>query len=180
MYIDKQKVILDKDTEYKHFIRCYEIFLDALPVLKDRDNQAEDLARELVYNPEKYVFYKDARPFLEANKSYKMAVVSDAWPSLRDVFMHADYTKYFDSMVISSEIGVCKPSSMMYQQALTDLNLKPDEVIFVDDRPKNCLGAEKLGIKSYLLSRHWSNYLVHKFKYRQLTVINSLIKITNL
>ena len=180
MYIDKQKVILDKETEYKHFIKCYEIFLDVLPILKDREKQAENLAKELVYNPNKYVFYKDARPFLEANKSYKMAVVSDAWPSLRDVFIEADYMKYFDSMVISSEIGVCKPNSMMYQQALTDLNLKADQVIFVDDRPKNCMGASKLGIKSYLLSRHWSNYLVYKFKYRQLTVINSLDKIKNL
>jgi len=174
-YIDKQRVILDKEVEYKHFVKCYRIFLDELPMLKTDNLQAEHLAKDLVYNPKKYVFYDDAKPLLEVIKNdYKLAVVSDAWPSLRDVFIEADCYKYFDSFVISSEIGVCKPNAMMYCQAMTDLELKTEEVVFVDDRPKNCQGALNLGIKSYLLCRHWSNYIIYKLKYRQFSVIKNL------
>lgn len=174
-YVDKQNVILTKEEEFKHFIKCYELFLDALPTLKRGENQAENMTKDLVYNPRKYVFYDDVKPLLDyCNGKYKLAVVSDAWPSLEDVFIEADYRKYFDSMVISSQLGVCKPNSMMYRQALTDLGLSADEVIFVDDRPKNCEGAAKLGIKSYLLCRHWSNYIIFKLKYRKLKVIRNL------
>jgi len=174
-YIDKQRIILDKEVEYKHFVKCYQIFIEELPMLKTDDTQAKQLAKDLVYNPRKYVFYDDVKPLLESIKDdYKLAVVSDAWPSLRDVFIEADCYQYFDSFVISSEIGVCKPNAMMYRQAITDLGLKPEEVIFVDDRPKNCHGASNLGIKSYLLCRHWSNYIIYKLKYPQFKVIKNL------
>lgn len=175
MYMDTKVLVKTIEEELMHFIEFYRIFLEALPVLKEGDNQHEKLAKALVYNPKKYVFYKDVKPFIKQVKHhYKLAVVSDAWPSLEDVFIAADYRTCFDAFVISSYLGVCKPNSMMYNQALTDLNLVAEEAIFVDDRPKNCLGAEKLGIKSILLCRDFSNYLIYKVKYPNLTVVRNL------
>lgn len=178
VYLDKQKIILTEEEEHKHFTIFYQLFLNALPDLKEGDNQAEKLAEALVYDSNKYVFYPEVSSFLEeVSENYALGVISDAWPSLIKVFESAGYRHYFDTMVISSLIGTNKPHAMMYNQALNDLNLSPEEVIFVDDRPNNCLGAQKIGIKSYLLCRHWSNYLVYKFKYPQLTIVRNLTEL---
>jgi HAD superfamily hydrolase (TIGR01509 family) len=39
----------------------------------------------------------------------------------------------------------------MCRSALGEMNLKAGEVIFIDDRKKNCEGAEKLGIHSFFI-----------------------------
>ena len=49
--------------------------------------QIKGLATDLVYNSDKYVFFDDALKVIPTLKSkYKLAIVSDAWPSLKDVF----------------------------------------------------------------------------------------------
>lgn len=92
-------------------------------------------------------------------EEYKLAVVSDAWPSIFDVYEKNNLRKYFDSFIVSSMIGVCKPHKKMYESALDELGVKPEEAIFIDDSLKNCLGAMELGIKAYLLCREYEDYL---------------------
>jgi putative hydrolase of the HAD superfamily len=91
-----------------------------------------------------------------------LAIVSDAWPSLIDVYEQADYKKYFSAFIISSIIGVTKPNKRMYETALNELSIKPNEAIFVDDNLNNCMGAKRVGIKPYLLCRNKTSYLIHK------------------
>ena len=58
-------------------------------------NNIEDLSKDMVYNTSKYVFYEDVKEVIPRLKNkYKMAVVSDAWPSLENVFIDADMKKY--------------------------------------------------------------------------------------
>ncbi len=172
--IDKHSKVLTLDEEYEYFKDFYTIFLDRLDLNKDNDT-SKALAYDLVFNLEKYVFYNDVKPFLDKVKpNYKLGVVSDAWPSLEKVFEHVDLRSRFDSFVISTLHGVSKPDKKIFEIALKELDLKSDEVIFVDDRAKNCAGAEAVGIKSYLLCRDNLTYLFHKFIKRNFTVVKSL------
>lgn len=78
-YINLIVVIKTKEDEYEHFKKYYEIFSNELPELQLEKENICELARDLVFNAEKYKFYDDAIkaiPFL--NKQYKLAVVSDA------------------------------------------------------------------------------------------------------
>ena len=164
-YIVDQKLMTNKDEEYQHFIKFYEIFSSQLPELKLTADAIKNIAKDLVFNPEKYAFYDDALEVVPKLKNkYKLAIVSDAWPSLLDVYNENHMTSYFDSIVISSFLGTSKPDSKMYNTALQELNIKPEEAIFIDDSLKNCMGAMEVGINTVLLCRNKQAHITEKIK----------------
>lgn len=180
-YIIKQNFILDEEEEYKHFVEYYRIFSKALPQLQLKDEDVQAIARDLVYNYSKYYFYDDVIKVIPVlNKAYKLAVVSDAWPSLENVFKKAKLRDYFSSFVISSIKGVTKPNELMYKTALQELNVFPEEAIYIDDNIKNCDGATKLGIYSFVLCRDWRIYFYNKLVYKNYNIIRSLDEIKRL
>ena len=55
-------------------------------------------------------------------------------------------------IVTSEEVGIEKPNKKIFEKALEKLNLKSNQVIMIgDSAPKDILGGEALGIKSYLV-----------------------------
>lgn len=179
-YINSITVIRTLEEEYSHFRKFYKIFSDELPELQLKEQNIDKLAEDLVYNVEKYKFFEDATEIIPTlyNK-YKLAIVSDAWPSLRNVFIHNGLISYFSSFIISSEIGTSKPDERMYMAALEELNIYPDKAIFIDDNINNCLGAKKLGINAVLLCRNRKYYILQKIKSigKGYKVINSLYEL---
>ncbi len=181
-YIVAQKLMTTKEEEYQHFVKFYDIFSSQLPELKLTSEAIESIAKDLVFNPQKYVFYDDALTVIsELKGKYKLAIVSDAWPSLLDVYEENNMISYFDSIVISSFIGTSKPDSKMYCTALEELNIKPEEAVFVDDSLKNCLGALTVGINTVLLCRNKKAYATQKIKsigkgYKVVNNLNQLLK----
>lgn len=176
-YISTQKLMINKEEEYQHFIKFYKIFSSQLPELNLTADAIESIAKDLVFNPKKYVFYDDALTVIpELKNKYKLAIVSDAWPSLTDVYEENKLTSYFDSIVISSFIGTSKPDSKMYITALKELNVNPEEAVFIDDSLKNCMGAMKVGINAVLLCRNKREYIKEKLNSigKAYKVINNL------
>ena len=51
-----------------------------------------------------------------------------------------------DSLTDASITRILKPDPRAYQQALSDLGVSADEVVFADDQPGNVKGAEAFGI----------------------------------
>lgn len=173
-YLFNEKLIRNREEELKHFLEFYRLFAENLPELKIKD--IENLAKDIVYNTNKYTFYKDVKEVIPRLKDkYRLAVVSDAWPSLENVFIEADMKKYFDIIVISTQIGVLKPDKKMYKTAIETLKINNSESIFIDDNIDNCIGAEKLGIKSILMSRE--NYFENKGKYKNRIIIKDLYEL---
>jgi len=176
-YLFNEKLIKDRKEELKHFTNFYKLFSENLPELEI--NNIEDLAKDIVYNTSKYVFYDDVKEVIPRLKNkYKMAVVSDAWPSLENVFIDADMKKYFETIVISTQIGTLKPDPKMYETAIKSLDVNNSDAIFIDDNINNCLGAERLGIKSILMSRE--NYDENKEKYKEILVVKDLYELEKL
>lgn len=181
-YINSEKLIKTTDDELIKFKRFFEIFSDKLPELNLNKMQIEGLAEDLVFNTKKYKFFDDAVNVIkELSKSYKLGVVSDAWPSLIDVYKDAGLYDYFSTFVISSIIGVTKPDEKMYLTALNELQLKPENAVFIDDNLNNCKGAANLGIKALWLCRDKSEYENNKGIdiSTNIEVINSLYDIIN-
>lgn len=108
------------------------------------------------------------------SKSYKLGIVSDAWPSLEDVYTHAGLREYFSTFILSSVIGVRKPDLRMFEAALNDLGVTPREVVFVDDHRENCDSARRLGMGTVLLCRDGAEYFFHRLTCRSHKVIRSL------
>jgi putative hydrolase of the HAD superfamily len=180
-YISKQNLIINENEEYKHFFQYYKIFSTCLPELQLKDENVQAITKDYVYNYSKYRFFDDVINVIpELSKSYKLAVVSDAWPSLENVFRDAGLRNYFSSFVISSKKGVTKPDELMYKTALDELNVLPEEAIFIDDNINNCNGAIKLGINAFVLCRDWRLYVYNKLVYRNYNIIRNLIDVKNL
>lgn len=76
----------------------------------------------------------------------KLAVLSDAWEGSREAIVDVINEDIFDAIVFSYEVGAQKPSPIMYQTVLSELNMKPAQTMFIDDRAKNVAGAQALGI----------------------------------
>ena len=180
-YISQQKSIVNLDEEYFHFRKYYDIFFEQLPELSVNSTDIENVTKDLVYNPDKYVFFKDVYDAIpRLSKKYKLAIVSDAWPSLEEVFRNVGLRNYFSSFIISSKLGTNKPNELMYKTAIDELGISAEEAVFIDDNIINCDGAEKLGIKSFLMCRELKYYLYLKLTCRKYKVIRSLERFENL
>jgi putative hydrolase of the HAD superfamily len=87
---------------------------------------------------------------------HRMAVVSDAQsvyglPELRA----AGLADYFASIIISGDYGYRKPDPRLFQAALTELQVRPEEAIFVgNDRFRDVFGARQVGMKTILFCPH--------------------------
>lgn len=181
--ISSINLIKTKEEEYIHFCNYYETFSQSLPELELKEREIKGLATDLVYNVNKYVFFQDALKVIPELKSkYKLAVVSDAWPSLKEVYVNKGLYDYFDSFVISSILGVLKPNEKMYLTALDELKLLPQETVFVDDNLVNCKGAMKLGIRGIFLCRNKFEYYAYKLFSlgKGYQVINNLEQLKNI
>ena len=78
---------------------------------------------------------------------YHVGLISNAWPDLRDYITRLKFEDAFDHMVISGEIGVMKPEARIYQIALEQAGVSPNEAVFVDDFIENIEGCEVLGMR---------------------------------
>ena len=105
-YINSEKLIKTIDVELKKFIKFYEIFASEIPELNLTNEDIKNIAYDLVYNTKKYEFYNDALQVIsDLNGEYKLGIVSDAWPSLKNVFKDAGVYGYFDTFIIFININ---------------------------------------------------------------------------
>ncbi len=86
--------------------------------------------------------------FIRSLKSqYKTALLSNAWLDLRQMLSDEwGIADIFDEIIISAEVGLMKPDPGIYQIALAQLDLNPEETVFIDDFSGNVDSARKVGI----------------------------------
>jgi putative hydrolase of the HAD superfamily len=61
---------------------------------------------------------------------------------------HFDWLDRFDVLVWSFELGLIKPDPAIYLHLLSKLGTRPEETLFLDDRPVNVEAATALGIRA--------------------------------
>lgn len=84
-------------------------------------------------------------------KGYKLGMLANEtyeWMNIKRQKGNLD--KLFDVVYSSADLKSAKPEKKAYLKTLGSLKAKPEETIFIDDRERNVLAAEKLGIKSFV------------------------------
>jgi putative hydrolase of the HAD superfamily len=61
-----------------------------------------------------------------------------------------DWLALFDHLVFSWDIRSVKPEPLIYESCLKKLQIPAEQVLFLDDRPENVAGAQKLGIHAFV------------------------------
>ena len=60
------------------------------------------------------------------------------------------FTKLFEKVFCSGEMGIVKPDLRFYEHILKELSAKPEECLFIDDDEKNCLAASTFKMETIL------------------------------
>lgn len=80
-------------------------------------------------------------------KNYKLALVNNEGKEWNEFRINKfNLSKIFDEILTSCFIGYSKPSRDYFKEILARLNIKPSELLFIDDKIKNVISARRLGI----------------------------------
>ncbi|WP_424494382.1 HAD family hydrolase [Salinimicrobium sp. GXAS 041] len=91
---------------------------------------------------------------LSKEKKYQLILLSNTnhihidWVK-ENVEFFEDFKNCFDAFYLSQEINLRKPEPSIYQYVLEKHNLKPEDVLFIDDTKENTDAAEELGIHTW-------------------------------
>jgi len=82
------------------------------------------------------------------NQGYKTYILSNFEAEKYNISERIyNFTEGFDGGVVSAEVKERKPDRAIYEILLSKYNLKPEECVFLDDKPENIETAVSLGIK---------------------------------
>jgi putative hydrolase of the HAD superfamily len=78
-----------------------------------------------------------------------LALVTNATSRLARDLQHAQLSHAFDHVINSSELGVAKPDTLFYLQALQLARTVPERSVFIDDSRQNVEAAKALGFHAW-------------------------------
>jgi putative hydrolase of the HAD superfamily len=90
----------------------------------------------------------------ELHGRYRLAVVSNFDRRLYPILDHLGIRRYFEAIIISSEVGADKPDPRVYATALASLGVAPSEALHAGDDPEHdWRAATAAGIHLYRVDR---------------------------
>lgn len=106
--------------------------------------------------PDAWRLFEDVVPALEtlASRGIRLGVVSNWDERLRGLLHVLGLDRYFQAYAISCEIGVSKPSRVIFDQAAVELALSADAVLHVGDSfEMDVVGARAAGFYGLRINR---------------------------
>ncbi len=82
-------------------------------------------------------------------KRYRLGLLSNFThaPFVRDLMDQENLARFFDVILISDELGFCKPNPRVFQKLIDLFGIKENEIMYIGDDPKADIeGAQKAGI----------------------------------
>ncbi|MEQ8170778.1 MAG: HAD-IA family hydrolase, partial [Candidatus Eremiobacterota bacterium] len=85
------------------------------------------------------------------DKVSKIAILSNMpSPILEKMEDCFTWLSMFDTVIFSCRVRSVKPDPEIYRMCLSELDLKPEDCLFIDDSGKNIAGAQKVGLNTIL------------------------------
>ncbi|MBC8096085.1 MAG: HAD-IA family hydrolase [Akkermansiaceae bacterium] len=106
--------------------------------------------------PEAWQVFDDVRPTLDklAEEEIRLVVISNWDDRLRPLLKRLKLDQYFESLIVSCEVGFAKPSPIIFEQAASRLGLAPGDILHVGDSAEMDLrGARAAGFQAIQLKR---------------------------
>ena len=144
--LDTASGTADRTDYHRAILRALGVVAPASELLAELEQPAAGLPVET------YPEVRDVLARLHAD-GVPMAVVSDSWPDLDELFRRLGLRDYFVTLVISAVLGCRKPDPRMYQAGSDALGLAPADCLFVDDDPDLVGAAIRLGYQGVTLVR---------------------------
>ncbi|WP_373232085.1 HAD family hydrolase [Cohnella sp.] len=153
--------------------------------LSEFNLQIDDSEIDLFHNQYKQISKLFIKPDIQITKmlesvstKYRIGIVTNGTASWQyDKIESLGYDRFFsrESMIISELVGVEKPHPFIYQKALEQFDIKPQDTLFVGDSWKNdVIGPTEMGMKAI-----WVNFRNKPIPNNNIAhgVVNRLIEI---
>jgi putative hydrolase of the HAD superfamily len=101
--------------------------------------------------PDAWRVFDDVRPTLARlkDRGLKLGIISNWDERLRPLLQKLDLAHFFDAIVISIEIGVCKPAPEIFREALRLLAIPAERALHVgDNQIEDIQGARAVGMRA--------------------------------
>ena len=85
---------------------------------------------------------------------YKVGLLSNNTLKTANYIRSTDLVNHFDVCVMSSEIGMSKPDTKIFEYFFSKLGVSPREAIFIDDFEKSLSTAAEIGYHPIFFSSH--------------------------
>jgi len=85
-----------------------------------------------------------------SRSDFKTGILSNIPFEIADVFKEIDWVKGFTHNTWSCYLRLAKPDPAIYHHVVDALQVRPEEVLFLDDRQENVLSAEAVGLQGIL------------------------------
>jgi putative hydrolase of the HAD superfamily len=137
--------VLDAGPTTPTLAEYHRVILGALGVRRPPPKLLEELQQPSIRPPVEP--FPEVPVVLERLRAggVRMAIVSDSWPGLEQLYRRLGLDIYFQAFVISAVLGCNKPDPRMYRAGSEALGLPPHECVFVDDAPELVTAAIELG-----------------------------------
>lgn len=89
-------------------------------------------------------------------EGYSIYVLSNACNHFYDYFPKHYDMDFFDGVMVSSTVHLIKPDARIYELLCDTYDLKPQECVFIDDRPENVEAAERVGMKGVVFDGNYA------------------------
>jgi len=76
-----------------------------------------------------------------------LAVLSNFTPDLNEYLEKYKISHFFERVFISAVLRMKKPDPAIYRHALKEMNVLPQESLFIDDKEENIAAALNLGMR---------------------------------
>jgi len=87
----------------------------------------------------------------ELHKTYKTALLTNGHFEFLEPRLEAtQLNSIFDTVIISSRLGLVKPDPKIYEHTLKTLGVEAREAVLIDDISRNVSGAETIGMHAIL------------------------------
>jgi putative hydrolase of the HAD superfamily len=133
--------------------------------------------------PKQSTLYDETTPLLDALRgNYKLGLVTNYPDShtAREVFRKFGFEEIFDSLVISAEVGFRKPSRIIFERALFELDASPESTVMVGDTfTADVVGPKEMGMKTILIdtdSSQVENHLIPDAVVRSIGEVGDALK----
>lgn len=155
---DPRNRVASDERDYEMWREITRGVYDRFPELSGVDPHKWFLALyDRFAEPEVWRYYPDVKPSIRAlrGKGLRLGVISNWDTRLRRIVEETGLTELVDFILISAEAGVRKPYPEIFERALENAGVQPDEAVHVGDLlDEDVAGARAVGIHPVLIDRN--------------------------
>ncbi|HFI0403577.1 TPA: HAD family hydrolase [Streptococcus suis] len=148
------------------------------PIRETWDYFAPTESRPLWTNEGVSLYPETIEVLEKLSQNYRLGIIANQSSSIRELLKEWGIESYFQLIILSEEVGVCKPDLRIIKIALEESSIPADKAVYVGDRYDNdILPAKSLGMHTVRILTGFGKYTRENGKWKSDWRVSSLKEI---